>query len=389
LFPGRDDRAVRVLFSCIPSEGHFSPLLPLARALAARGHEVAFAVAESWRFRPAEEGFDSFAAGPDAGDVHARFEPERREIFTLPPEQRRPLQFSGLFGRMHAPEKLGELLLVARGWGAEAIVFDSADLAAPIAAAVLDVPTVNHSFGAMIPFKALERAAAVVEPLWRQHALEPDAHAGAFGGLFVDIAPESFAWERPLGRVVRMRPAPGAAGTAPAWLDELGEPLVYVTLGTVWNRAEVFRLLLDGLEGDFSALLTTGRDVDPASLGPPPPRVRVERFVPQAHVLPRCAAVVSHGGSGTTLAALAHGLPLVLVPQAADQFDNAARAEAAGAATVLRPEELTAEALRAGVERVLGEPAFEAAARRIAAEIERMGTPDEVAAAVEEHVARG
>lgn len=379
---------MRVLFSCIPSEGHFSPLLPLARALAARGHDVAFAVAESWRFRAAEEGFESLAAGPDAKDVHDRFEPERRKIFQLPPEQRRPLQFSGLFGRGHAPGKLPQLLPAAREWGADAIVFDSGDLAAPIAAAALGVPGVNHSFGAMIPFAALERAAAAVEPLWREHGLEPDPHAGAFRGLFVDLAPESFAWEQPLGRAIRMRPAPGAATAAPAWLDELGEPLVYVTLGTVWNRPELFRVVLDALDGDVSALVTTGRDVDPGELGPAPARVRLERFVPQAHVLPRAAAVVSHGGSGTTLGALAHALPLVLLPQAADQFDNAARCELAGAAIVIGPDDLGADALRSALARVLADRSFADGAGRIAAEIAEMGTPEEVAAAVEEYARR-
>ena len=87
-------------------------------------------------------------------------------------------------------------------------------------------------------------------------------------------------------------------------------------MGTVYNEPELFRPLLDGLDGHGSALVTVGRNVEPEALGPLPPRVRVERFVPQAHILPRSAAVVSHGGSGTTLGALAHGLPLVLVPQA-------------------------------------------------------------------------
>ncbi len=163
-------------------------------------------------------------------------------------------------------------------------------------------------------------------------------------------------------------------------------------MGTVYNQPGLFRPLLDGLDGldrHVSALVTVGRNVEPAELGPLPPRVRVERFVPQAHVLPRSAAVVSHGGSGTTLGALAHGLPLVLVPQAADQFDNAARAEATGAAVVLRPDEVTAESVRAALGRVLGEPAFAEAARTIAAEIQTMGTVEEAATAVEEHIAGG
>jgi len=56
---------------------------------------------------------------------------------------------------------------------------------------------------------------------------------------------------------------------------------------------------------------------------------------------------------------------------------------------VLRPEALTADAVRAALARVLEEPSFAEGARRIAAEIEEMGTPDEVAAAVEEYIAGG
>jgi len=381
---------MRVLFSCMPWEGHFRPLVPLAHALAARGHDVVFAAAAAWEPRAEEEGFPLLAAGLSQDEGGARFAPFREKLFQLPPEARRPHQFSTLFAMIHAPAKLPQVLGVAQSWRADAIVHDSCDLAAPIAAASLGLPSVNHSFGAMIPLGALEASREHLEPLWRGQGLEPDPYAGAFRGLFVDLAPPSFAWEQPRGRVVRLRPVPDTAEAPPPWLDELEPPLVYVTMGTVYNQPKLFRPLLDGLDGHdghASALVTVGLNVEPDALGPLPPRVWVERFVPQAHVLPRSAAVVSHGGSGTTLGALAHGLPLVLVPQAADQFDNAARAEAAGAAVVLRPGEVTAESVRAALGRVLGEPAFAEAARRIAAEIEEMGTPEEVAATVEEYVA--
>jgi UDP:flavonoid glycosyltransferase YjiC (YdhE family) len=380
---------MRLLFSCMPWEGHFRPLVPLAHALSARGHDVAFAAAAVWEPRAQEEGFPLLAAGMTREEGGALFAPFRGKIFSLPPEERRTHQFSMLFARLHAPAKLPELIGVARSWRADAIVHDSCDLAAPIAAASLGLPVVNHSFGAMIPFAALEAAQGYLEPLWRGEGFEPDPYAGAFRGLFVDLAPPSFAWEQPLGKVVRLQPVPDTVEAPPAWLDELESPLVYVTMGTVYNQPELFRPLLDGLDGHGSALVTVGRNVEPDELGPLPPRVRVERFVPQAHILTRAKAVVSHGGSGTTLGALAHGLPLVLVPQAADQFDNAARAEAAGAAIVLRPGAVTAESVRAALGRVLGEPAFAEAARAVAAEIQEMASVDEAATAVEEHVTGG
>jgi len=163
-------------------------------------------------------------------------------------------------------------------------------------------------------------------PLWRSIGAEPDGHAGAFRGLYIDLSPPSFAWEQPLGDSIRLGHVPAAPENSPAWLDTLERPLVYVTLGTVFNKPELLRQLLDGLDGSVSALVTTGRNVDPHSLGGWPSNVRVERFVPQEQVLLRCAAVISHAGSGSVRGALAHGLPLVLVPQGADQFDNASRA---------------------------------------------------------------
>jgi UDP:flavonoid glycosyltransferase YjiC (YdhE family) len=372
----------------MPWEGHFRPLLPLAHALRARGHEVAFATAAAWEPHVREEGLEFVPAGLSESEGRERFAPHRQRILELPPEERRPHQFSKLFALVHAPEKLPELVEAARGSGADAIVFDSCDLSGPLAAAVLGVPAVNHSFGAMIPLVALEAASEYLEPLWREHGLEPDPLAGAFRGLFVDLAPPTFAWEEPRGEVVRLRPVPVEAGEPPAWLDELERPFVHVTMGTVHNQPELFRPLLDGLDGN-AALVTIGRAGSPADLGPLPERVRVERFVPQAHVLPRAAAVISHGGSGTTLGALAQGLPLLLVPQAADQFDNAARAEAAGAALVLRPGEVTADAVRGGLRRILEEPSFRAAAGGIGDEIRAMPDAAEVASAVEEFAARG
>jgi hypothetical protein len=310
-------------------------------------------------------------------------------VFALPPETRRPEAFTAIFALTHAPQKLPALLDAARSWSADAIVWDSGDFAAPVVAAALGIPSIHHSFGAMLPFAVLDRVEEAMAPLWSSEGLEPPPYAGAFTGLYVDIAPRSFAWEQPLGETVRLRPVPLPSGTPPVWLAELEPPLVYVTMGTVNNDPALFGPLLGGLDGDISAVVTLGRGGDPSALEPVPARVRVENFVPQADVLPACAAVVCHGGSGTTLGALAHGVPLVLVPQGADQFDNAARCFAAGAAVVIGRDELSADSVRTALRQVLDDPSFATAAKRVAAEIEAMGTPAEVATAVEAYVARG
>jgi UDP:flavonoid glycosyltransferase YjiC (YdhE family) len=86
-------------------------------------------------------------------------------------------------------------------------------------------------------------------------------------------------------------------------------------------------------------------------------------------VLPGCRVVVSQGGSGVVLGALAHGLPSVLLPVGADQPHTARRCEELGAAVVLDPISATAEDIAAAVRRVLAEPAYAAAAAAVRSEI--------------------
>ena len=183
-------------------------------------------------------------------------------------------------------------------------------------------------------------------------------------------------------RLAPAHPAP----PPPPWLAEWlgaqgGRPLVYATLGTVFGSPKVFRALVDGLGAQACAvLLTVGFTGDAASLGALPPRVRIERFVPQNAVLPLCAAVVSHGGSGTTLAAIAHGLPQVLVPQGADQFINAERCQAAGLGRAVFPAAVSAESVGAACAEVLANGAYRAKAAVVAGEMKAgMSTAEAIA----------
>lgn len=374
---------MRVLFSTTPGEGHFRPLLPLARALRARGNEIAFATAGTAAAGLEELGFPVLHAGIEHGTARALVRPE--ELLAVAPADMRLFLFPRIFAAGHAPAKLPELLERARAWRPDAIVHESADLAAPIAAAVLGIPSVSHSFGVMRPLAVSSRAAEITAPLWREHGLDPDPYAGEFRGLYVDVSPPSLAEAQPLGPSVRLRPAEPAVSPPPPPAGAAA-PFVYVTMGTIWNEPELFRVLLEVVDG-LPAVVTIGRgSALPESV---PEGVVVAEFLPQEDVLPHTRAVVSHGGSGTMLGALAHGLPLVLLPRGADQFDNAWYCEKAGVAVVLMPGEVDAASVRRALDRVLDEPAFAEAARRLAHEIAAMPSPDQVAASVEEYVASG
>jgi UDP:flavonoid glycosyltransferase YjiC (YdhE family) len=110
-----------------------------------------------------------------------------------------------------------------------------------------------------------------------------------------------------------------------------------------------------------------------------PDNVIRRSWVDQAALLPDADVVVHHGGSGTTLGALAVGVPQLILPQGADQYANAEAVTAAGAAVTLLPGDLTADAIAARTRELQADGAYREAARSIADEIARMPSPAEVA----------
>jgi MGT family glycosyltransferase len=152
---------------------------------------------------------------------------------------------------------------------------------------------------------------------------------------------------------------------------------IYFTLGTIFNleSGDLFTRVLAGLRG-HEVIVTVGRNLDPEDIGPQPPGIRVERFLPQAEVLPRCRLVISHGGSGSLVATLAHGLPSVLIPLGADQLVNAERAAALGAARVLDAVRATPDDVRDAVEAVLADPGYRCATEALRDEIAALPGPE-------------
>jgi UDP:flavonoid glycosyltransferase YjiC (YdhE family) len=106
--------------------------------------------------------------------------------------------------------------------------------------------------------------------------------------------------------------------------------------------------------------------------------------VPQHVVLSHCTAVVSHGGSGTALGTLAVGLPQLCLPQGADQFLNAAAIASSGAGLALSSSEVTAQAVRECLARLLRDASFAIASQRIADDIAAMPPPADAARTIAE-----
>ena len=154
-------------------------------------------------------------------------------------------------------------------------------------------------------------------------------------------------------------------------------PRIYATLGSMAGGNDFGRPVFAGMLSalgrlDADVLFTIG-PLDPAAIGQPPANVTVSAYEPQSRAM-RCDAAVIHAGSGTTVAALARGLPLVAVPMFADQMHNADRLVAARLAVRVDPGEV-GERLTAAVETVLADPAYATNAQRVAEAIAARPTP--------------
>jgi UDP:flavonoid glycosyltransferase YjiC (YdhE family) len=196
----------------------------------------------------------------------------------------------------------------------------------------------------------------------------------------LSLFPQSFDYsEHEQASVQRFRAVQRPAQALPAWWGDRAGPLVYVTLGTVADSAAVLRAAVAGVARLDATVLVALGAVGDADLGPLGANVRVVPFVDQARLLPNVDLVVHHGGTGTFLGALAHGLPQLVLPQTADQPVNAQIAAAAGLGVGLAGD-ADADSVEVAARRLLGEDTFRAAAARMRDEMSEMPDPSSVAA---------
>lgn len=383
---------MRVLCTCLPGHGHFNPMLALAQALARAGHEVAFSTAADFCAHVERAGFPALPSGMPLDrqvDEARRRYPEQDALPAMARfEQFVPRMLAGVA----APARAAELVPLVRAWRPDVLVHDETEFAGPLAAAAAGIPWADQSVGRLRPLAMARLAGATLAPLVAELGVDPGPHGGLFRYLYLDVAPPSLQSPEIAGvpvahGVQNATIEPGAEGDAlPAWLDEVAEgPVVYVSLGTVFNtRARgVFSTVLEGLRDiPATVILTVGPAVDPADFGPQPAHVRVERFIPQSLLLPRCDAVVNQGGTAI-LPILAHGLPLLLLPQGANQFHNAEACVAAGVARRLLPDDVTPEAVRREVDALLHDRSLREAATRVQGELAAMPGPEAGVALIE------
>lgn len=371
---------MRLLFTFVGGNGHFEPLVPIARAAQAAGHTVAFAGQPVMIPVIEAAGFVAFAtAGVTLSSV-----PERLPLLTLDLEREDRALRDG-FARRLARDRAAALLALCAEWQPDLIVCDEIDFGAMLAAERLGLP---YASVLVIAAGSFVRSAVVGEALNElraEYGLPADPELAMLRRYLV-LSPFPPSYRDPAfplpATAYSIRPLTidpmQSSGDGP-WKDfPNAAPVVYFTLGTVFNveSGDLFSRVLAGLSDlPINIIATVGREIDPAEFGPQPPNIQLARYIPQRALLPHCAAVISHGGSGSVIGALAHGLPMVLIPMGADQPYNAARCAALGIAQELDAIDATPAMIRTAITTVLTDPGYRRAAEALRDEIAGLPAP--------------
>jgi UDP:flavonoid glycosyltransferase YjiC (YdhE family) len=396
---------MRLLITTRGSSGHLLPLTPIGHACIEAGHGVLVAAQAQHRANVERVGLPFSPVGDPPAE---EWMPLMEEFGELDLDAANNRMVGEFFAGIDVRAALPALTAIAEEWKPDLILRESWEFASTIVAEPRGIPLVRVGLGlTSVEERSIEAAAPMIDEIRRDHGLAPDPAGDRLRqSHFFTLIPESIdpalADQAPIVHRFRER-APESPPPLPELWPGNGDPLVYLTFGSVAAGAHLplfprlYRAAIEALADlPVRLLVTVGNERDPAELEIGlSENVRVEQWVAQDAVSPRAAAIVCHGGYGTTLHALTHGTPLVVLPLfSTDQWANADAVARAGAGLALDaerrsrrvlalPEPETLARLRPAVERVLGERSFQRDAQRVAESIRALPPVEEAPAALE------
>lgn len=372
---------MRILVASSPGVGHLLPLLPMARAASARGHEVRIAAGSSLAPISASAGFPHLPVGPATIADAARGIPG---VMDVTGRRRAVLIFRHAFCESIASEMADGIRSTTATWRPDVVIREDMAFGAWVAADAEGIPQVTVQTTAWRP-RMRDLAGEPLNRLRVRHGLDEDANLdGLTGRTFFATRPASLrdpaepypADSLDLRPIADDRHGVGADDGVDPFPPRDGRTRVAVTLGTInAGQAAVLRALIDGaVAADAHVVVALG--ADPATLEPIPAGVTVRSYIPMSTLVEAADLVAFHGGSGTMMTALAAARPMVIVPLAADQPDNAERCAAAGVARILPLDALAADDVRDAIAAVTADPSYRRRAAEISVEIAAMPRPE-------------
>jgi UDP:flavonoid glycosyltransferase YjiC (YdhE family) len=337
---------MRVLFTTRGSSGHVGPLVPFAKALVHAGHEVVVAAQRQHAANVERAGLELAPVGDPPAD---EWMPLMGQFAELDLETSNRVMISKFFAGIDVRAALPGLREIVEGRRPDVIVRESWEFGSTLVADLYGIPIARVGLGLA---EVEEETVAVVAPELDEAratvGLPPDPRGDRLREEpYFTAMPEALeAPDAPTpARSHRFRFEVGEGAEAlPDWWPGQDGPLVYVSFGSVAAGShlpyypELYRGAIEALAPLPARVLVTIGDParETSELGPLPPNVHAETWVPHDDVAARSAAIVCHGGYGSTLASLAHGVPLVVLPLfSTDQWANGEAVARTGAGICL------------------------------------------------------
>ena len=358
----------RVLLINGGSEGHINPTLGVVQELIRRGEEVVYCTAEPYR------------------DL---VEPTGAKVITFDGNK---FVEAFLAGGRNFWARVGGLLRTAdivipsvleqtKGERFDYLIHDSMFGCGRLLAQILDLPAIRsctsfaihqNSFDSMqdhlsrqFPADVNERAQQEFQQLASNVRAKYNVQAGSAYEVFCNPAPMTIVYTSK-----RFQPGGESFDETYKFVGPSIVPrthvqfdfsqadtdhLIYISLGTVFNQAvDFYRRCIAAFAGTkYTVVLSVGGKTRIADLGDLPSNFIVRSYVPQLEVLQRAKLFITHGGMNSASEGLYYGVPLIVLPQSADQPIVARRVAEIGAGIQLNQDGLTAWDLREAAERVL------------------------------------
>lgn len=401
----------RILAYTSPGRGHLFPVTPILDELRRRGHEISLRTLASQVPLMRDRGFNAAPISPDVeaiehDDWGARNSRESLartvRVLTARAEHDAP----DLCGAI-AEERPNALLVDIAAWGALAAAEAwggpwSAFCPYPIPLGSQDAPPFGPGLlpargplGRLRDRLVRPRVLGVLEKTFLPPLNQVRTQAGAAPvtdademfrrpPLLIYMTAEPFEYPRRdwPENIVMVGPCEwDPAADPPEWLPELTHPIVLVTTSSEFqNDGRLVQATVEALADEPVAVVATLPADGHHAAFQVPANARVERFVPHGPVLDRAVCAVTHGGMGATQKALAHGVPVCVVPFGRDQLEVARRVEVAGAGTRLPANRLRPDRLRGKIREAMAKAD---GARRIAQAFASAGGASAAAGAFE------
>ncbi|GMK37407.1 glycosyl transferase family 1 [Paenibacillus sp. CCS19] len=380
----------RVLFINAGSEGHINPTIGVVQELIARGEEVVYFCVEAYRERIEQAG---------------------AAVRTIDGQKFIQAFISG--GRNYPLERVNGLLLTAdivipsvleqiEGDTFDYMIHDSMFGCGRILAEMLQLPAISsctsfaqseEAFQQSLEHSWADADSEVIHPIKERYGSLISAIQSNYGveihtpyEVFCNPAPHTIVYT-----IREFQPSGDAFDSSYHFVgpsisardkqDDIdlsaskGQHLIYISLGTVFNMAnDFYKLCFEALGGsDHTVVMSVGRRTQITDLGIVPSNFIVRNYVSQTEVLQRANLFITHGGMNSAHEGLYFGVPLIVIPQAADQPIIARQVTKIGAGIQLQMPGLRAKQLRDAAEQVLNNPSYKQSADEMSVALQQSG----------------